>query len=117
MSGGKVVLDPDQYLKLLDTLQKPLDALRTLGAEGFTSGGGPADVDIDGINWMKKGRKPAAPTDNWAWAFAYDRDGKVLPETRELVELLRKSKKVRVGDYEITLGGRDGNLLNRRLVK
>jgi len=115
VSDGKVVLDADQYLKLLDSLQKTLDELRSIGAKGFTSRGVPADIEISAINWMRKEKQPAAPGDKWAWAFAYDRDGN--PVNAKLIDALKRYEKVRVGDYEISLGGRDGRLLNRRLAK
>lgn len=77
-----------------------------------------AYIDISKIKWQNKDKQPAKPDDSWAWAFAFDRDGKVLNETRELLgELEKNDGKVVVGEYEVTLGGRDGNLLNRKLRK
>ena len=73
--------------------------------------------DISEIEWKTKGSEPARVDDSWAWAFAYDRDGIVLPETQAiLTELLHKDK-VQVGIYEITLSGQDKKLLSRKIPK
>jgi len=117
MSGGKVVIDPDQLITQLDSIQAHIDQLRKLCSEGFTTRPVPADINLDAIKWMKRGKQPAAPGDKWAWAFAYSRDGGVLPETRRLVEAIKRHGKVEVEGFEITLGGRDGKLLNRRKIE
>lgn len=117
MSGGKVVADPDKVLAILDAVQASLNELRQLFADGFTTGAVPytPSVNIHSLNWMKKGKQPAAPGDKWAWAFAYDVDGN--PVDAGLIDALKRYGKVRVGGYEVSLGGRDGKLLNRRLVE
>jgi len=117
VSAGKVVLDPDQLLTHLDSIQEHLNHLRQLCSEGFTTRPIPTDIDITAIKWMKKGKQPAGPGDKWAWAFAYDRNGHILPETRQLVEAINRYGKVEVDGFEITLGGRDGKLLNRRKIE
>jgi len=135
MSAGTVTFDADEYLELLDELTDLEKRLRSLGSKGFNGSGrgkttSPAnkpkendkptmvvDLDISGIEWKKSNRDgggPAGPNDGWAWAFAYDQDGEVLQETTKLLQALEQYGAVRVGQYEITLGGRDKNLLNRK---
>lgn len=77
------------------------------------------DLDISGIEWKRsnqQGGGPADPSDGWAWAFAYTKDGGIRRETVQLVQALDQYGTVRVGGYEITLGGREGKLLNRKKV-
>lgn len=61
-------------------------------------------------------RKPGT-NDGWAWAFSQTRNGGILREALQLVQALEQYGAVKVGKYVITLSGRDGNLLNRKLVK
>jgi len=77
------------------------------------------DIDISGIDWKlskKAGGGPAGPQDGWAWAFGYTKDGGIRRETMQLIQALEQYGTVRVGNYKISLGGRDGTLLNRRKV-
>ena len=75
------------------------------------------DLDISEIEWKKSnkdGGRLATPEDGWAWAFAYTKDGGVLRETMQLLQAIEQYGTVSVGQYEITLGGRDKGLLNRK---
>lgn len=58
----------------------------------------------------------AEPNDGWAWGFGYTQDGGILPENLKLMQALDRYGKVRVGQYEISLGGRDKRLLNRKKI-
>ena len=134
MSAGTVTVDADLFLKLLDELDELEQRLRSLGSSGFNGSGRgkttrpenkpkendkPAmvvDLDISGIEWKKANRDgggPAGPNDGWSWAFAFTQDGGIRRETLQLVQALEQYGTVRVGQYEITLGGRDKRLLNR----
>jgi len=134
--GGTVTVDAEEYLKLLDELTDMEKRLRALGSQGFRGAPGdrrdprpasnpnekaePAmvvDLDISGIHWKTKDSQPAGLDVPWCWAFSETKDGGVIRETMQLLQALDQYGKVRIGEYEISLGGRDGNLLNRRRLK
>jgi hypothetical protein len=130
--GGTVTFDAEEYLELLDEFVDLEKRLRSLGSQGFSSvkttrpANKPKEydtpamvvhIDIRGVEWKTKDRQPAEPSDGWAWAFGYNKDGTIRRETNQLVQAVLQYGTVRIGQYEINLGGRDGNLLNRRKVK
>ena len=141
MSGAKstVTLDGEWLLARIQQLEYILDEIRAKAADGAfvkPAEGSPfvtdnrsrtqysvakskqaPSINVMDIPWLKKGSEPASPYDPWAWAFAYDFDGNVFPETEELLEAIKRDGKVRVDGYEISLGGRDKNLLNRKKLK
>jgi len=112
--------DPRVIDALADALEKHSPAFhnsilqevaRMLGIEPDTA---EPDIDLNGIDWRTRDGEPASPKDEWAWAFAYTREGEIKPETNELVEAIKRHGSVKVDDFEVKLGGRDGTLLNRR---
>lgn len=133
--GGTVTFDADEYLELLDELTDLEKRLRNLGKDGYNFKGSttkppsPArrekaeseameiQLDISGIDWQTKDKQPAGPNTPWCWAHAHMQDGGIRRETVQLVAAVEQYGTVRVGKYEITLGGRDGTLLNRRVKK
>ena len=119
MTGAKstVTLDGDWLLARIQQLEYILDEIRAKAADGAFAKPGAPEVDLRGITWKLKDSELAGPNDPWAWAFAYDQDGSVLPEASALLEAIKRDGKVLVGGYEISLGGRDKNLLNRKRVK
>ena len=140
MKGGKVVVDADRVIELLDEIRKEvnekIDNLGCFLAASLTtetpapahqrkmakaSKGQPFELegfDIDRIEWKAKGCDPAGPNAIWCWGFSTDRDGVILDEARPLVKAIeRYGPEVVVGDYILTLSGRDGNLLSRRRIK
>jgi len=90
------------------------EVARTLGIE---PGPMEPDINIDGIDWRTREGQPATAEDDWAWAFAYTREGELRPEARGLVEAIRRHGSVKAGGFQVKLGGRDGRLLNRRRIK
>jgi len=77
------------------------------------------NIDISRINWKKSKRAgggTASEYDSWAWAFAYDRQGNLLPESKDLFEATQHYGSVRIGDFVVTLGGDKKNLLNRKKI-
>jgi hypothetical protein len=60
----------------------------------------------DSIAWNSKQDKP-----NFAWTFATDKEGKVIPEVAGFVEHLKKGP-VKEGQYEYQLS-KDGKFLQR----
>ena len=136
--GDKVSMPAKEFLAFVDELADLERRMRARGLAGFNGSGKgktpkpakqskpkendqPAamtvDLDISGIEWKKSNRDgggPAGPNDGWAWAFAFTKDGEILRETVQLLQALEQYGTVRVGQYEITLSGRDKNLLNRK---
>lgn len=139
MSKPTVTLDGEWLLARIQEIEYILDKIRAEAADGtFTKGphqdrdrpktrerdGTPVfpqprnlSSDISEIHWKLKGSEPADFNAPWAWAFAYDEDGYVHPETEAIVNELMHSEKVQVGIYEITLSGTDKNLLSRKIPK
>lgn len=74
------------------------------------------EINLSDLKWKTRGSTLAKNEDDWAWAFAYTRDGAVRPEARRLIEAVKRHGSVRVGCFEIKLGGRDGRLLNRTKI-
>jgi len=75
---------------------------------------------LSAIDWRSfQDSKKKAREGEGAWAFAYDREGNPLSETLPILEALWESgeDEITVGEYEVKLGGRDMNLLNRRPKK
>jgi len=108
-------VDADQILKRLDALDEAVKSLREALSAGLTPNHVPVDFDIGFIRWMKRDREPAAPGATWAWAFGFDRNGN--PVDPALIDALKRRGKIRVGPYEVTLGGHDRRLLNRRKIE
>jgi len=135
VSGGTVVVDADELLKWLDKVRGAVEGLSFFLSTGMTtrppsperqrelekdSKGQPAmvvDLDISGIEWQTRYKQPAGPDAPWCWAFGYNNDGTVRRETNQLVQGVLQYGVVKIGQYEVSLGGRDGNLLNRRRIK
>jgi len=139
LKKGKVVVDANRATELLDEIRKTVnEQIDTFGrflATGLTTEP-PTPTrkhkaekasmrqffelegfDINAVNWKTKNSDPAGPDTPWAWAFGTDVEGHILPETAELVQACRQYGEVLVGSYLIKIGGRNGNLLNRRRVK
>ena len=130
--GGKIELDADDYLDLLDELSDIESKLRALGSKGFklstpresprdSTESKPIKLDlyIDDIQWTlpkSQGGGPAGKSAHWSWAFGYDQSGAVRRETEEIVAAVLRYGKVQVGSFIVELGGRDNRLLNRRRV-
>jgi len=115
--------DPRVIDALADALEKHYPAfynsilqevVKTLGIEPRTI---EPDFDLNGIDWRTRDGEPVSPEDEGAWAFAYTREGELKSEARELVEAIQRYGPVKIGGFEVKLGGRDSKLLNRRKVK
>jgi len=139
MSEDTVSIEAEWLLKRLEGIENLLADIRTRAAEGVFNqpahqeeGGSPfvrkirqtdrrtnnpTEINIHVIEWMKKGMQPASADDSWAWAFTTDQEGLLRSETRLLVQEIERYKVVEIDGYEITLGGRDKNLLNRKKIK
>jgi len=107
------IKDKDEYQPIVDAINGLGNTIIDLIKAQLVARAEP-DIDITKINWMVKGKLAASQEDPWAWTFAYDRQGNILPETREVVEAIQQYGEIKVGDYTITLGGDRNNLLNRK---
>jgi hypothetical protein len=67
---------------------------------------------IDTISWRLKGGRAAGSTDDFAFDFAKDRDGKVPREKMQIVDYIKKRGPFRIEGYEVTLS-KDGKFLQR----
>jgi len=112
--GQTVTVDAEWLLGRLEAIDHILVDIRRQAAGGLGRPGSPAGLNIHAITWKKKGSEPAYETDSWAWAFAYQEDGFLKDETRQLVEEINRYGKVEVDGYVITLSGRDKTLLSRK---
>jgi hypothetical protein len=111
---GAVVIDAEWLLNCIEAIEKAINDIRARAAEGVFVKPTHTNINLQLIDWRTKGGEPAGEHEPWAWAFAYGQDGALKDETRQLVKDIQRSGKVQVDGYEITLGGRDKNLLNRR---
>lgn len=127
--GGQVVVDADELLERINKVRGSFDELSSFLAKCMTTkplipasrekdekDAMELDIDISGIEWLTKDRQPAGPNAPWCWAFSTTQDGGIRRETLQLVQALEQYGKVRIGKYELSLGGRDGNLLNRKTI-
>lgn len=118
-----VTIDAEWLLARLEALEATIAQIRTEAAQGvFAREGARRTTSATGINirlldWKLKGSEPATEQSSWAWAFAYDQEGFILDAARQLVQEIERYGKVEVNGYEITLGGRDKRLLNRKKLK
>lgn len=110
----RVTVDGEWLLNRLEAVERAINDIRGAIAKNVGQPSSPAGINLNLIDWKKKGSEPARPEDPWAWAFAYDQDGPLRDETRQLVQEIERYGKVEVSGYEITLGGRDKRLLNRK---
>ena len=117
MLGSTVTMDGEELLARIQQIEYILDEIRSAAADGVFTTPVTAGIDLTQINWLKKGSLPADPGDPWAWAFAYDEDSDILPETDALVSVIERDGKALIDGYEITLSGRDNNLLSRKKAK
>lgn len=126
MRRDKLVLDPDEALRLLDKLRKDLDELgRFIGAGVVTKP--PSEVPrqeaetevgaaIPQGGWTSYRTKAEAVPDEDGWRFASDRDGNVHPEIEALVDRIYESGKLEWGSFTYMLS-KDGKFLQRRKKK
>lgn len=70
-------------------------------------------VDLSKITWMQRDRKVVSASAQWGWAFGFDRDGAVLPETKEVVELLERYGEIEVDGHIVKFSGDKGNLISK----
>ncbi len=139
MCAAKVTIDGEWLLAKFQEIEYIIDEIRARCGDGaFVAGadqtrpdprtrtqdGTPifpapraAIGDLSEIEWKIKGSEPARVNDSWAWAFAYESNGDYRPESRDLVMAIEAAGKIKVGIYEITLSGRDKNLLSRTIPK
>ncbi len=75
----------------------------------------PKTLGIDGIKWKVKGGGSASPSDDFAFIFVSDHDGRVSKEKEPMVEYIKQRGPCQVDGYEVTLS-KDGKFLQRKRV-
>jgi len=118
----EIRLDGEKLLRHILIIEGELNEIRreaAMGAPKASSAPAPRiqGVDLTQIEWKGKGSVPVDTGAPWAWAFAYDYDGDYIPESRTLVQRIEQYGPVEIDGYEMTLSGRDKNLLNRKKIK
>ena len=71
--------------------------------------------NISGIKWRVKGGGLAGPSDDFAFNFTQDRDGKVSREKSPIVDYIKQKGPFQAEGYEVTLS-KDGKFLQRKRV-
>lgn len=109
-----VTIDAEWLINRLNALDRTIADLRKAAAEGVHRTASPSGINIHALGWKNKYSDPAHDDNAWAWAFSRDREGQVLDAARQLLQEIERYGKVEVDGYEITLGGKDKTLLNRK---
>lgn len=112
-----MTIDAKWLLQRIQQIEYTLDEIRTHCGQGAFVTPKTGEININDIEWLKKVGEPTGFNASWAWAFAYDQDGSVLDEAQAIVTALLHEDKVKVGQYEISWGGRDKDLLSRKIPK
>lgn len=91
MTGDRVVIDNlERLLSYLEELEENLARLRAFLTQGFkTDDQSVGDYDLEAVSLLTRDKSPVGPDDSWA--YAYDQDGVILPETGALVEDLARA--------------------------
>ena len=116
-SKGTVTIDAEWLLNRIESAERAIADIRNVAAQGVKGRPTLSGININLLEWKIRGSKPAREDDDLAWAFSCDPDGYILDEARQLVEEIERLGKVEVAGYEISLGGRDNKLLNRKKLK
>lgn len=123
--GGKLVLDPEEALRLLDNLRKNVDEFGSFFSASFVVEGSPHLPPSDGAEvvvtipqegWTSYETKEEAEPYVDGWRFTSDRDGNIYPEVEALINRIYESEKVERGSFIYTLS-KDGKFLQRRRDK
>jgi len=115
-NNGYITVEPEQVIKVLDSMQNELKQLREIMTNGFTSKlpAIPSTLDISGIKWKIKGGADATLNDGFAFAFAKDRNGGALPELNNIIAELNRGPITQNG-FKIGIS-KDGKFLQRNKV-
>ena len=73
------------------------------------------EYNVSEIKWMDKSRHPALPDDEWAWTFAYELNGDLIPVVGALVDDLREKRYIDSCGYRITM--KADKFLHRRRIE
>lgn len=115
--GRTVTIDAEWLLNRIESIERGIADIRKAAAEGVHRAASPSGINIHALEWKTKGSQPARDDDAWAWAFAYNYEGGLLPAAEQLIQEIERYGKVEVSGFEITLSGRDKKLLSRKKLK
>jgi hypothetical protein len=68
---------------------------------------------IESIKWRVKGGAAAGPSDDFAFDFTQDREGKVSRDKTPIVDYIKQNGPFQADGYEVTLS-KDGKFLQRK---
>ncbi|GAH84336.1 unnamed protein product, partial [marine sediment metagenome] len=112
-----VTVDAEWLITRLDAVDRAMADIRKAAAEGVHRTASPSGININLLDWKNKYNDPARDDDAWAWAFSRNYEGGLLPAAEQLVQEIERYGKVEIDGYELTLGGKDKTLLNRKKLK
>lgn len=115
-TGRTVTVDAEWLLARLEALEATIAQIRQEAAQGVHRTASPSGINLHLLEWKTKDSQPASEDAPWAWAFAYDQDGVLMDAARQLMQEIERYGKVEVSGYELTLSGRDKNLLSRKKI-
>ena len=72
-------------------------------------------LNISNIKWRIKGGVSAGPSDDFAFDFTQDRDGKVSRDKAQIVDYIKQKGPFQVEGYEVNLS-KDGKFLQMKRV-
>jgi hypothetical protein len=115
-----VSLSQSQAEKLLSIIEECerclLEARSILGSNAnskpIQTQNQPKTPSIESIKWRVKGGGSAEPSDDFAFDFVSDRDGRVSKEKKAIVDHIKQRGPLRVDEYEVTLS-KDSKFLQR----
>ena len=113
----EIRLDGESLLKCIEVIEAQLNQIRRMAAMSRAPAPSAQGIDLTMIEWRGKGSVIVPASVKWAWAFAYEQEGTYKPESKALVQRIEQYGKVEMDGYEMTLGGRDNRLLNRKKQK
>ena len=115
-----VTLSQSQVEKLLNNIESERCLLeaRSILSTNATSKPAPAPNQskiprIEGIKWRVKGGGAASPSDDFAFDFTQDRDGKMSRDKTPIVDYIKQRGPFQADGFEITLS-KDTKFLQRK---
>ena len=113
----EIRLDGERLLKHIKEIETALNEIRRMSAMGAAPLSSPQGIDLTQIDWRDRNSDEVDASEPWSWAFGYNQDGTYKDESETLVKAIERDGEVVMDGFEMTLGGRDKRLLNRKKLK
>ena len=118
-----VTLSQSQVEKLLNIIEESerclLEARTILStntiAKPAQTSAQPKTPSIEYLKWRVKGGSAAGPSDDFAFDFTQDREGKVSRDKAPIIDYIKQNGPFQVEGYEVNLS-KDGKFLQRKRV-